>query len=208
MQRRASTTPGRANACVGHASRQRVHFPHSSPTFSPATLSGGSSFFRIGGSLTNSIRVRIAARNSQFPCCREISIAFFPINPSPARAAQTAFKHRTCIHIVTIVALGRPKDRFDHPSRLHQPRSDRVVIILMQRISRPNRPAFTVAGWIALPRIHRHSSRRAKSLTERPPGLALDPAASLRFAPSMPFRHACRHQASRSVALRFERRSR
>jgi len=32
--------------------------------------------------------LKSSPKNSQFPCCREISIAFFPINPSPAFAAH------------------------------------------------------------------------------------------------------------------------
>ena len=90
---------------------------------------------------------------------REITLNIVPeeiLKEAKSRAGGPAsFKDRACIHIVTIVALGCSKDRFDLPPRLHQRRPDGVVIILMQRISGPNRPAYTAPRWILSRRIIR-----------------------------------------------------
>ena len=62
---------------------QRVHLPQSLPACVPSGSRPGS-----GASAGSSSRVTMQARNSQLPNSREISIAFFPVNPIPARAAQ------------------------------------------------------------------------------------------------------------------------
>ena len=73
MQRRGSRTNGREKAWVGQASRQRVHAPQRS---------------LMGASAVSERLVTTSPSRTNDPSPGTISIPFFPMKPSPARAAQ------------------------------------------------------------------------------------------------------------------------
>jgi DNA invertase Pin-like site-specific DNA recombinase len=75
MHCRASSTRGATNACVGHASRHRVHRPHRSASKGASGTSGHAS--------------TSAPRKKKLPRVGLMSRVFLPNHPSPARRARS-----------------------------------------------------------------------------------------------------------------------
>jgi hypothetical protein len=83
----------------------------------------------------------------------------------PGLRRPAALQHRPGIHVITVVLAPHSIKLLQHPPRRHQRRFHRVVIILVQRITRPERP---VLPEVSRPVIHAQHDDRARPGQHQP----------------------------------------